>query len=85
MNSRYAFPDRPQIEALRRRRVAQGLVGRAGARLRTGDALLGARADLAQARRESAGTLTGRRRLLAALTWLPGIGRIARLRRARRR
>ncbi len=31
VNSLYAFPDRPEIDALRRRRVALGLVGRAGA------------------------------------------------------
>ncbi|MBO9532624.1 MAG: glycosyltransferase [Solirubrobacteraceae bacterium] len=84
VNSLYAFPDRPEIDALRRRRVALGLVGRAGALLRAGDALQ-ARADLARAHRESPETLTRKRRLLAVLTWIPGIGRIARLRSARRR
>ncbi|MFT4035843.1 MAG: hypothetical protein QM679_09755, partial [Patulibacter sp.] len=84
VNSRYAFPERPAIDALRRRRVALGLVGRAGARLRGGDRL-GARGDLAQARRESPGTLTGRRRILTLLTWLPGAARLAALRSARRR
>lgn len=84
VNSLYAFPDRPEIDALRRRRVALGLVGRAGARLRTGEAIE-ARADLAQAARESPATLTRKRRLLTVLTWIPGIGRVARLRSARRR
>lgn len=84
VNSLYAFPDRPKVEALRRRRVALGLVGRAGARLRTGDAI-GARADLAQARRESPETLDRKRRILTVLTWIPGVGRVARLRSARRR
>jgi glycosyltransferase involved in cell wall biosynthesis len=84
VNSLYAFPDRPEIDALRRRRVALGLVGRAGARLRTGDAI-GARADLAQALRESPGTLRRKRRMLTVLTWIPAIGRVARLRSARRR
>jgi glycosyltransferase involved in cell wall biosynthesis len=84
VNSLYAFPDRPEVEALRRRRVALGLVGRAGARLRTGDAI-GARADLAQAHRESPATLTRKRKLLAVLTWIPGVGRVAHLRSARRR
>lgn len=84
VNSLYEFPDRPEVEALRRRRVALGLVGRAGARLRTGEAVE-ARADLAQAKRESPGTLARKRRLLTVLTWIPGFGRIAPLRSARRR
>lgn len=78
VNRLYRFDDRPEVEALRRRRVALGLVGRAGARLRTGD-VSGARSDLREAAEESPGTLTRKRKVLLLATLVPGIGVIARV------
>lgn len=78
VNRLYRFDDRPEVELLRRRRVALGLVGRGGARLRTGDAK-GARADLIEAAEESPQTLARKRRLLLAATYLPGVGLLVKL------
>lgn len=78
VNRLYRFDDRPEVEALRRQRVALGLVGRGGARLRTGEAR-GARADLREAAEESPHTLARKRRLLLAATYVPGIGLLAKL------
>lgn len=76
VNRLYRFPDRPEVEALRRRRVALGLVGRAGARLRSGDAK-GARSDLREAAEESPGTLRRKRRMLRVAACVPGAGVLA--------
>ncbi|MDO9352130.1 MAG: glycosyltransferase family 2 protein, partial [Solirubrobacteraceae bacterium] len=37
INGGYAFPDRPEVDRPRRRRLARGHIGRGGLRLRTGD------------------------------------------------
>jgi glycosyltransferase involved in cell wall biosynthesis len=79
INRAYAFPERPSIDALRRRRVASGLVGRAGARLRSGDAA-GARADLADARGESPGQLRRKRQALSVAARIPGLPKLFSLR-----
>ncbi|MBJ7470513.1 MAG: glycosyltransferase family 2 protein [Solirubrobacteraceae bacterium] len=73
INRAYGFPERPEVDALRRKRVAAGLVGRAGARLRSGDAA-GARTDLAEAKHEAPEVLTRKRQALEAIARVPGAG-----------
>lgn len=73
INRAYGFPDRPEVDALRRKRVAAGLVGRAGARLRSGDTS-GARTDLAEAKHEAPEVLTRKRQALQAIARVPGAG-----------
>lgn len=79
INRLYAFPERPEVDALRRKRVAAGLVGRAGARLRAGDAT-GARADLLEAEQEAPEVLTRKRQALLAAAKTPGAAAILSLR-----
>lgn len=79
INRAYAFPDRPRVDALRRKRVAAGLVGRAGARLRAGDAA-GAKKDLLEAEEEAPEVLTKKRQALLAAAKTPGAARILALR-----
>lgn len=79
INRAYAFPERPKVDALRRKRVAAGLVGRAGARLRSGDAA-GARADLLDAEAEAPEVLTRKRQALLAAAKTPGAAAILSLR-----
>ena len=73
---------RPEVDALRRRLVAAGLVGRAGARLRTGDAA-GARADLADAAKEAPDVLTRKRQALLAAARTPGAAKLIALKAGR--
>ena len=79
INRAYAFPERPEVDAMRRKRVAAGLVGRAGARLRSGDAA-GARADLLDAKVEAPEILTRKRQALLAAARTPGFAKLVALR-----
>jgi O-antigen/teichoic acid export membrane protein/glycosyltransferase involved in cell wall biosynthesis len=66
--------DDPELEALRRQNLARALVRRSARRLLDSDAS-GARADLREARRQSAGFRRWSRRALRVATAVPTLGR----------
>ena len=69
----------------RRQRLTRGYIGRAGVRLRTGDAA-GARADLREARRTAPEIWTRKRQALTVAAHVPGLAQVVRVAdRARRR
>ena len=72
INRAYAFPDRPDVDGPRRRRLTRGHIGRGGARLRTGDAR-GAREDFAEARRLAPEIWTRKRQAMTVASWVPGL------------
>ncbi len=82
INRQYAFPDRPDAEVPRKQRLTRGYIGRAGVRLRTGDAR-GARADLREARRTAPEIWTRKRQALTIAAHIPGLARVFAWRTAR--
>lgn len=82
INAGYAFPDRPEVEEARRERMTRGYVGRGGERLRTGDPK-GARADFAEARRQSPGVWSRKRQAMTIASYVPGFSRFFAWRTAR--